>query len=101
MQFGMTEEQAMIVDTTRAFVENELYPHELEIERTGHLDMDVIKDVQSKAMEAGLYAANMPEEVGGGAPFEHSFGWHGRAKGKISLSLYERGKVGLFGDDRA
>ena len=65
MQFGMTEEQAMIVETTRAFVENELYPHEAEIERTGHLDMDVIKDVQKKAMEAGLYAANMPEEVGG------------------------------------
>ncbi|CUI01410.1 acyl-CoA dehydrogenase family protein [Leisingera aquaemixtae] len=65
MQFGMTEEQSMIVETTRAFVEKELYPHEAEIERTGHLDMDVIRDVQKKAMEAGLYAANMPEEVGG------------------------------------
>ena len=65
MQFAMTEEQAMIVETTRAFVEKELYPHEAEIERTGHLDMDVIRDVQKKAMEAGLYAANMPEEVGG------------------------------------
>ena len=65
MHFGLTEEQQMIQDTVRAFVENELYPHEAEIERTGHLDMDVIKDVQQKAMEAGLYAANMPEEVGG------------------------------------
>ncbi len=65
MHFGMTEEQAMIVETTRAFVENELYPHEAEIERTGHLDMDVIRDVQKKAIETGLYAANMPEEVGG------------------------------------
>ncbi|UWQ24664.1 acyl-CoA dehydrogenase family protein [Leisingera aquaemixtae] len=65
MQFGMTEEQSMIVETTRAFVEKELYPHEAEIERTGHLDMDVIRDVQKKAIEAGLYAANMPEEVGG------------------------------------
>ncbi|UWQ45558.1 acyl-CoA dehydrogenase family protein [Leisingera aquaemixtae] len=65
MQFGMTEEQSMIVETTRAFVEKELYPHEDEIERLGHLDMDVIRDVQKKAMEAGLYAANMPEEVGG------------------------------------
>ena len=63
MHFGLTEEQQMIQDTVRAFVENELYPHEAEIERTGHLDMDVIKDVQRKAMEAGLYAANMPEEV--------------------------------------
>ncbi|MFW8593921.1 acyl-CoA dehydrogenase family protein [Cribrihabitans neustonicus] len=65
MQFGMTEEQSMIVETTRAFVEKELYPHEAAIERTGHLDMEVIREVQKKAMEAGLYAANMPEEVGG------------------------------------
>jgi len=65
MHFALTEEQQMIVDTTRSFVENELYPHEAEIERTGHLDMDLIKDVQKKAIEAGLYAANIPEEFGG------------------------------------
>ena len=65
MQFGMTEEQSMIVDTTRAFVENELYPHELDVERTGHLDMDLVREIQKKAIDAGLYAANMPEEVGG------------------------------------
>ena len=65
MQFGLTEEQQMIVDTTRAFVENELYPHEMTVERTGHLPMELIKEIQSKAMAAGLYAANMPEEVGG------------------------------------
>ncbi|MDI3337237.1 acyl-CoA dehydrogenase family protein [Defluviimonas aestuarii] len=65
MDFGLTDEQRMIVETTRAFVENELYPHELEVERTGHLSLDLIKDIQAKAIEAGLYAANMPEEVGG------------------------------------
>ncbi|MCV2863418.1 acyl-CoA dehydrogenase family protein [Albidovulum sediminicola] len=65
MHFGLTEEQQMIVDTTRAFVENELYPHEMTVERTGHLPMELIKEIQAKAMAAGLYAANMPEEVGG------------------------------------
>ncbi|MDZ7904389.1 MAG: acyl-CoA dehydrogenase family protein [Cypionkella sp.] len=65
MHFGLTEEQQMIADTTRAFVETELYPHEALVERTGHLPMDIIRDVQKKAMEAGLYAANMPAEVGG------------------------------------
>ncbi|MFK7938484.1 MAG: acyl-CoA dehydrogenase family protein [Roseovarius sp.] len=65
MQFGMTDEQQMIVDTTRSFVENELYPHELEVERTGNLPMELIKEIQAKAINAGLYAANMPEEVGG------------------------------------
>jgi acyl-CoA dehydrogenase len=65
MDFGLSDEQRMIVDTTRAFVEKELYPHEAEVERTGHLRMDLIKELQAKAIEAGLYAANLPEEVGG------------------------------------
>ena len=65
MNFGLTGEQQMIADTTRAFVETELYPHEALVERTGHLPMEIIKDVQKKAMEAGLYAANMPLDVGG------------------------------------
>lgn len=65
MHFGLTEEQQLIVDTTRAFVENELYPHEREVERTGHLRMDLVRELQAKAMAAGLYAANMPAEVGG------------------------------------
>ncbi|WP_284163300.1 acyl-CoA dehydrogenase family protein [Frigidibacter sp. SD6-1] len=65
MHFGLTEEQQMIVDTTRAFVENELYPHEMTVERTGRLPLDLIREVQKKAIEAGLYAANMPAEFGG------------------------------------
>ena len=65
MHFGLTGEQKLIVETTRAFVENELYPHEAEVERTGHLRMELIRELQAKAMAAGLYAANMPEEVGG------------------------------------
>ena len=55
MQFGLTDEQKMIVETTRAFVENELYPHEMEIERTGHLRMDLIREVQQKAMTASWW----------------------------------------------
>lgn len=65
MDFGLTQEQEMIVETTRSFVENELYPHEAEVERSGHLDIDLVWEIQSKAIAAGLYAANIPEEFGG------------------------------------
>ncbi|MDD9910712.1 MAG: acyl-CoA dehydrogenase family protein [Ahrensia sp.] len=65
MNFSLSEEQSLIVETTRSFVENELYPHEAEIERSGVLEMDLIRELQKKAMEAGLYAANIPEEFGG------------------------------------
>ncbi|WP_420410408.1 acyl-CoA dehydrogenase family protein [Hoeflea sp.] len=65
MDFGLTQEQQMIVETTRSFVENELYPHEAQVERSGHLDMDLVRDIQKKAIDAGLYAANIPEQFGG------------------------------------
>ena len=35
MDFNISDEQQMIVKTTRDFVTNELYPHEAEIEETG------------------------------------------------------------------
>ncbi|MEM7406557.1 MAG: acyl-CoA dehydrogenase family protein [Pseudomonadota bacterium] len=65
MNFELSEEQRLIVDTTRAFVENELYPHEAEIERSGLLPSDLVSELQRKAQAAGLYAANIPAEFGG------------------------------------
>ena len=65
MDFGLSEEQRLICDTTRAFVENELYPHEAAVERTGVLDLDLVQEIKTKAIEAGLYAANIPEQFGG------------------------------------
>ncbi|MDV4144561.1 acyl-CoA dehydrogenase family protein [Shimia sp. FJ5] len=91
MHFAMTEEQAMIVETTRAFVETELYPHEAEIERTGHLDMDVVREVQAKAMEAGLYAANMPEEVGGAGLDTLSWLLYEKELGRANYALHWTG----------
>src|SRR5918994_4503516 len=65
MDFSLSDEQRMIVETTRSFVENELYPHEAEVERTGVLRRDLMEELKAKAIAAGLYAANMPAEVGG------------------------------------
>jgi alkylation response protein AidB-like acyl-CoA dehydrogenase len=65
MDFALTEEQQMIVQTTREFVQRELYPHEQEIERTGELRPELLRELKARAIDAGLYAANMPVEVGG------------------------------------
>ena len=65
MDFSISDEQRMIIETTRAFVENELFPHEMEVERTGILRDDLREELKQKAIAAGLYAANMPAEVGG------------------------------------
>ena len=65
MDFALTDEQRLIIKTTREFVEQELYPHEAKIEETGELPAELLSELKSKAIDAGLYAANMPIEVGG------------------------------------
>ena len=91
MDFGLTDEQRMIVETTRSFVEAELYPHEAEVERTGHLRMDLVRDIQKKAMAAGLYAANMPAEVGGAGLDTLSWLLYEKELGKANYALHWTG----------
>lgn len=88
MDFALSDEQRLIVETTRAFVEAELFPHEAEIERTGHLRPDLIREIQKKAMDAGLYAANMPEEVGGAGLDTLSWLLYERELGKANYALH-------------
>ncbi len=88
MDFNLTEEQRMIVDTTRAFVENELYPHEAEVERTGNLRRDLYEELKAKAIEAGLYAANMPEEVGGAGLDTQSWVLYEKELGRTNYALH-------------
>jgi acyl-CoA dehydrogenase len=88
MNFGLTDEQKLIVETTRSFVETELYPHEALVERTGHLPMELIKELQGKAIAAGLYAANMPEEVGGAGLDTLSWLLYEKELGRANYALH-------------
>jgi acyl-CoA dehydrogenase len=65
VDFTLSEEQQLIVDTTRRFVREELVPHEAEVERSGAVREELRRELKAKAQAAGLYAANMPVEVGG------------------------------------
>jgi acyl-CoA dehydrogenase len=65
MDFSLTDEQQLVIKTTRAFVQNELYPYEKEVEQSGVLRPELLRELKAKAIDAGLYAANMPTEVGG------------------------------------
>lgn len=66
MEFALDPDQRLIVDTVRRFVEAELMPHEEEVERTGVVRTELAADIKRKALEAGIYAPNMPSELGGG-----------------------------------
>ena len=66
MDFTLSSEQRLIVETVRSFVENELYPHEKDVERLDEIPASLASATRGQALAAGLYAANMPVELGGG-----------------------------------
>ena len=66
MDFAPSEEQRLIVETVRRFVAEELQPHEDEVERGGEVAPELVERIRTRARRAGLYAVNMPEELGGG-----------------------------------
>ena len=66
MDFSLSNEQEMIIDSVKNFVEQELYPHEDEVEKSNHIDESLAESIKKKAIQLGLYATNMPEEYGGG-----------------------------------
>ena len=78
MEFSLSSEQKMLIESARAFAENELYPHEEEVEKSDSVSPELAQKIRERAIEMGFYAANMPEDLGGGG------------LDCVSLSLVER-----------
>ncbi|WP_411891626.1 acyl-CoA dehydrogenase family protein [Yoonia sp. SDW83-1] len=87
MNFGLSDEQEMIVSTVRSFVENEIYPHEDLVERTGEVPADVAEAIKAKTKELGFYACNFPESVGGAGLSHVDFALVERELGRGSMAL--------------
>jgi len=87
MQFGLTDEQQMIVDTVRSFVENEIYPHEDAVERSGEVPHEIADEIKRKTIELGFYACNFPEDVGGAGLSHVDFALVERELGRGSMAL--------------
>ncbi|MGD1869517.1 MAG: acyl-CoA dehydrogenase family protein [Neomegalonema sp.] len=87
MQFGLTEEQEMIVSTVRSFVETEIYPHEADVERTGEVPPELAEAIKAKTIELGFYACNFPESIGGAGLSHLDFALVERELGRGSMAL--------------
>ena len=87
MEFGLSHEQQLVVDTARRFVENELYPLEDEVERAGQVTRELGREIQNKVLELGFYAPNIPEEYGGGGLDNLTFTLLERELGRASMAL--------------
>ena len=64
--FAPDETTRLLLDTVRRFVRTELLPLEEEVERDGALAPERAAEIFAKSRALGLYAMNMPGELGGG-----------------------------------
>ncbi len=87
MDFGLSEEQQLVVDTVRQFVETELYPLEDEVERNAHCPRELGREIQNKVKKIGFYAPNIPAEFGGGGLDHLTFTLLERELGRASMAL--------------
>ncbi len=87
MHYGLSEEHHMIADTVRKFVENEIYPHEDMVERTGEVPHELAEEIKNKTKELGFYACNFPESVGGAGLNHLEFALVERELGRGSMAL--------------
>ena len=108
MDLELTAEQRAVVETTRAFVQRELAPHEDAVERAGVLDPALLVTLRDTAIRAGLYAANMPADVGGGGLdtltwmlMERELGHTGYALQMLAVARPSRILLACAGDQRA
>lgn len=70
LDFSLSDEQRMIRDAVRAFIQKEIYPLEGQVlrnERQGKpaLEDGQLKELQDKAKEQGFWGVTTPEEFGG------------------------------------
>ncbi len=87
MDFILNEQQQMIVDTVRSFVENELYPLENEVEKTDMVRPEIAHEIRQKVIKMGFYAPNIPTEFGGGGLNHLEFALLERELGRTSMAL--------------
>jgi len=89
MDFGLSDEQRLLVDTVGAFVKNEMTPHEHILEESNELPKDLARSLHQKSLELGLHACNMPENVGGGGLCAVDVTLVEKELGRTSLALAE------------
>ena len=66
MDFSLSDEQRLLIDTVRRFIAEQLAPLEDEVERTGTIEPAVARSIFEKSKALGLYGMNMPTSLGGG-----------------------------------
>jgi len=65
MDIELSHEQRMLLETVQGFLEQEIYPHEEEVDRLGRVPLELGRQIEKRAIDIGLFACrNLLAEVG-------------------------------------
>ena len=65
MDFELTDELKLLQETARRFTNEELIPHELEVDEHSGVSDDTRRRIRERACQDGLWPMNVPQEFGG------------------------------------
>ena len=88
MLMNKNHEKELLENTVKRFVEEELYPHEETVDKNGEVPLELGRQIEKKSKDLGLFAANLPIEVGGGGLDYESMLLIEREFGKTSHALH-------------
>ena len=81
-------ENNLLLTTVRKFLEKEILPYEEEVDKIGEVSLELGKQIETRSKQVGLFAANLPSEVGGGGLDYRSMLVLEREYGKTSHALH-------------
>ncbi|MEE2674610.1 MAG: acyl-CoA dehydrogenase family protein [Myxococcota bacterium] len=65
MDFELSDELKLLQETARRFTDEELIPHEMEVDENSALPEETRARIRERACRDGLWPMNVPEELGG------------------------------------
>jgi len=87
-EYHLDEEMRLLLQTVRGFMKDEIYPFEELVDRQGFVPEEIGRQIESRSKELGLFAANLPERVGGGGLSMKAMSLIEREYGKTSHALH-------------
>ncbi len=88
MNITVSYENELLLKTVQTFLEQEIYPHEEVVDRAGEVPLELGQQIEARSKKAGLFASNLPEEVGGGGLNYKAMSVVEREYGKTTHALH-------------
>ena len=83
----MNHENELLINTLKAFMDAEIFPYEDEVDAKGEVPIELGRQIEARAKDIGLFAANLPTEIGGGGLGYQAMALMEREYGKTTHAL--------------